>query len=31
MNANEEYAIELLLARHFGGREIGNGYIVSAD
>lgn len=29
MNANEEYAIELLLARHLSGREIGNGYITA--
>lgn len=29
MNANEEYAIELLLGGHLGGREIGNGYITA--
>lgn len=29
MNANEEYAIELLLVGHLSGREIGNGYITA--
>lgn len=29
MNANEEYAIEMLLGEHLCGREIGNGYITA--